>query len=136
MFLEKLRAMLRLRSAERSGYPQLRPVIDEISVAWPFTEAAVDLSPAAPGVYLLYQNGRLVYIGLAVNGSGIRQELESHRCGARGAGTRDATAFLYEPAPDPRALHERYLGAHRDRYCGRLPAGNEAELRDTEVRTP
>jgi hypothetical protein len=128
MFLEKLRTLFRLPRPQPAGGRELRPVINEIAVAWPFTDAAVDLSPASPGVYLLYQDGRLIYIGLAVNGSDIRQELESHRCGARGPGTCDATAFLYEPAPDPRALHERYLSAHREHYGGRLPPGNEGEL--------
>jgi hypothetical protein len=122
MLLEKLRTMLQLRSSERAGQA-LRAVIDEISVAWPFTEAAVDVSPASPGVYFLYRNGRLIYIGLAVNGSGIRQELESHLRGAHGPMTRYATAFLYELAPDPRVLHERYLRTHRAHY-GALPDGN------------
>jgi hypothetical protein len=128
IFLEKLRTMLGLRQ-RLLAHAELRPVIDEVALAWPFSEAAVDLSPAAPGVYLLYRDGRLVYIGLAVNGSGIRQELESHLCGARGPGTRAATAFLYELARDPRALHGDYLAAHRARYGGRLPAANEWELR-------
>lgn len=126
IFLEKLRTMFRLAQPRRPAvHRELLPVIDEVSSAWPFTEAAVDLSPAAPGVYFLYRNGRLIYIGLAVNGSGIRQELESHRRGAHGNGTQDATAFIYEPASDPCALHKRYLGAHRERYGGRLPACNE-----------
>jgi hypothetical protein len=128
IFVEKLRTMLGLRPRP-AAHVELRAVIDEVALAWPFSEAAVDLSPATPGVYLLYRDGRLVYIGLAVNGSGIRQELESHRCGARGLDTRDATAFLYELAADPRALHQRYLRAHRERYGGRVPAGNERELR-------
>ena len=128
IFLEKLRTMLGLR--QRSpAHAELRAVIDEVALAWPFTEAAVDLSPAAPGVYLLYRDGRLIYIGLAVNGSGIRQELESHWRGAHGPGTRDATAFLYELAREPRVLHQRYLSTHRERYGGRVPAGNEQELR-------
>jgi hypothetical protein len=126
IFLEKLRTMLRLRTSEPStAHPELRPVVDEVAVAWPFTEAAIDLSPAAAGVYLLYKDGRLIYVGLAVNGAGIRQELESHRRGAYGACTREATAFLYELARDPRALHRRYLAAQRARYGGRLPPGNE-----------
>ena len=124
IFLQKLRAMLRLGQPERAG---LRPVIDEASLAWPFADAAIDLSPAAPGVYFLYRDGRLIYIGLAVKGSGIRQELESHRRGAHGAGTRGATAFLYEQAPDARALYRRYLSAHRQHHDGRLPLCNEPE---------
>jgi hypothetical protein len=127
MFLEKLRTMLRLRQSpqEDLAAPPLHPVIDEVASAWPFTDAAIDHSPAAPGVYLLYQNGCLLYIGLAVNGSSIRDELASHRSGAHGERTRDATAFTYELARDPRALHRRYLAAHRERYGGRLPAGND-----------
>jgi len=126
ILLEKLRTMIGLRQRS-TGHVELRPVIDEVSLAWPFTEAAIDVSPTAPGLYLLYRDGRLIYIGFAVNGSGIRQELESHRRGAHGPGTRDATAFLYELAGEPRALHQRYLAAHRARY-GRLPPENEREL--------
>lgn len=131
IFLEKLRTMLRLRQyppEDPRAAPALHPVIDEVASAWPFTDAAIDLSPAAPGVYLLYQNGRLLYIGLAVNGSSIREELASHRRGAHGDCTRDATAFTYELARDPRALHRRYLASHRERYDGRLPPGNERAL--------
>ena len=131
IFLEKLRTMLRLGQDQLDQphpAPALPPVIDEVASAWPFTDAAIDLSPAAPGVYLLYQNGRLLYIGLAVNGSSIREELASHRRGAHGECTRDATAFSYELAPDPRALHRRYLASHRERHDGRLPAGNEREI--------
>lgn len=120
IFLEKLRTMLRL------GQNQLdQPHTAPVASAWPFTDAAIDLSPAAPGVYLLYQNGRLLYIGLAVNGSSIREELASHQRGAHGERTRDATAFVYELARDPRALHRRYLSAHRARHGGRLPPGND-----------
>ena len=112
ILLEKLRTMRGVRRSA-SVHPELRPVIDEAAVAWPFTDAAVDISPASPGVYLLYKEGRLIYIGLAVNGSGIRQELESHRRGAHGAPTSDATAFLFQIAADPVGLHRRYVEAHR-----------------------
>jgi hypothetical protein len=131
LILEKLRTMLRLRQQppeSPDAAPALHPVIDEVASAWPFTDAAVDLSPAAPGVYCLYGNGQLLYIGLAVNGSSVRQELAIHRGGAYGECTRQATAFTYELARDPRALHRRYLTAHRARCDGRLPAGNEREL--------
>lgn len=123
--LEKVRALLGLRGRAQDREPAgvvLRNLIDEVASAWPFTESAIEVSPAAPGVYLLYRDGRLVYIGLAVNGSHIRAELESHRRGAHGACTRAATAFVYELARDPRALYRRYLDAHRARYGGRLPS--------------
>jgi hypothetical protein len=128
LILGKLRTMLRLRQQppeSPDAAPALHPVIDEVASAWPFTDAAVDLSPAAPGVYFLYENGQLLYIGLAINGSSIRQELAVHRAGTYGECTRRASAFTYELARDPRALHRRYLAAHRARYGGRVPPGNE-----------
>jgi len=105
--------------------PGLRAYLSETFSAWPFTDAAVEVSPTSPGVYLLYGHGRLIYIGLAVNGSGIRQELQSHRCGAYGSCTQAASAFLYELTPDPMTLHRRYLSEHRARYGGRLPPCNQ-----------
>ena len=102
----------------------MRAFLDERACAWPFTEAAIAISPAARGVYLLYSSGRLIYIGVALNGSGIRYELASHRSGAYGKCTQAASAFLYEIAEDPLARQRRYLSAHRDQYGGRLPACN------------
>ena len=127
IFLDKLRTVLGLRPAS-AAQPQLRPVIDEQSVAWPFSQAAVDVSPAAPGVFLLYNDGRLIYIGVAVNGSDIRQELASHLSVAHGECTRGASAFLYETVADPLRLYRYYLGAHRERYGGRLPPCNAAGI--------
>lgn len=120
IMLEKLRTILALRHRP-TVQPPLRPVIDEVTCAWPFTDAAVEVSPSAPGVYLLYRNGRLVYIGLAVNGAGIRRELESHRQGACGSCTQGATAFVFEISADPLTSYRRYLEMHRARYAGRLP---------------
>jgi hypothetical protein len=107
--------------------PELHPYLSETFSAWPFADAAIEISPASPGVYLLYRSGRLIYIGLALNGSGIRQELESHRRGAYGSCTQAASAFLYELVSDPVAMHRQYLQAHRARYGGRLPACNETD---------
>jgi hypothetical protein len=130
--LEKIRRLChpvrRRHPAHEISEPALRAYLTETFAAWPFTEAAIDVSPTSPGVYLLYRSGRLVYIGLAVNGSGIRQELDSHLRGAHGSRTQAATAFLYELAADPIALHRHYLRAHRERYGGRLPPCNEREL--------
>lgn len=121
--------MLGLRPPlQSSAPPPLRAFVDEVACAWPFTEAAVDLSPAGPGVFFLYSMGRLIYIGVAVNGSGMREELASHLRGAHGLCTREATAFICEPELQPLALHRTYLEAHRARYGGRLPACNESEL--------
>ena len=125
MALWSLLERIRSRADEAPG---LRAYLSETFSAWPFTDAAVEVSPTSPGVYLLYRDGRLIYIGLAVNGAGIRQELQSHRRGAYGSRTQAASAFLYGLSADPTALYRRYLRAHRERYGGRLPPCNEAAL--------
>jgi hypothetical protein len=125
MLLDKLRTLLQLQQrpypAEQRG---LRVVIDEAAAAWPFTEAALDFTPSGPGVYFLYAMGRLVYIGVALRSTGLREELASHLRGAHGVCTREATAFTCEPVLDPLPLYRRYLQEHRTRYGGRLPACN------------
>jgi hypothetical protein len=90
----------------------------------PFTAAGVAMAPTQPGVYLLYRSGRLIYIGMAASGSGIRAALEAHRRGAYGRCTRSATAFDYELSADPPETLHAYLRAHMARY-GRLPPCNE-----------
>ena len=125
IFLAKLRAMFRLRHPETAaGNPELRPVVNELASAWLFAGPAIDVSPTEPGVYLLYRDGRLIYIGVAVNGASIRQELARHLGGARGDCTREATAFAYELTPDPRARYRRYLSMHRERHGGRRALAN------------
>jgi len=123
----RLWAFLEKRGARAREDTSQHAYLDETFDAWPFAAAAVETSPAAPGVYLLYASGRLIYIGLAVNGSGIRQELESHLRGAYGPDTQTASAFVYELAANPLDLHRRYLSAHRARYGGRLPPCNERD---------
>jgi hypothetical protein len=110
--------------------PPLRAFLDERSSAWPFTPAAIAISPAARGVYLLYSGGRLIYIGAAPEGSGIRQELEKHRNGEYGACTCGASAFLYEVAGDAAARQRQYLDAHREQYGGREPHCNAPAAED------
>jgi hypothetical protein len=124
MFFHKVRRLLELVRPPAAAGPLLRPYVDEAAWTWPFTEAAVDLSPAGPGVFFLYSMGRLVYIGVAVRGSSIREELASHLRGAHGICTQQATAFICEPSVEPLRLHSQYLEQHRVRYGGRLPACN------------
>jgi hypothetical protein len=123
--IDKVRTLLGLRPpAPAPGIADagLRTVIDEVATAWPFSAPAIEVSPPVPGVYFLYRDGRLVYIGLAVNGAGIREALNSHQRGAYGECTRAATSFIYQLTENPRALYLRCLDAHRERYGGRLPS--------------
>lgn len=88
----------------------------------PFTDECIAIAPNASGVYLLYRNGGLIYVGLAPGS--IRRELEAHRRGEYGACTQAATAFDYEVTSDPAALQRKYLRNHVARDGGRLPPCN------------
>jgi lipid-binding SYLF domain-containing protein len=94
------------------------------TAAMPFTAEQLAAAPAATGVYFLYRNERVIYIGVAVHGSGIRQELHNHLRGSYGAGTQEATAFRYELTRDPVVAKHEYLRIHQAAYGGRLPACN------------
>ena len=78
------------------------------------TDAAVEHSPSAPGVYRLYRGDQLTYIGLAEQGDGISQSLENHRSGACAGCSQQATAFTYELSHHPR---RRYTGSGPDCTC-------------------
>jgi len=93
--------------------------------ATPFTCDQVALAPTATGVYFLYRHGRVIYVGVAVQGSGLRQELQRHLHGKYGAATRVATAFDYELTRDPVVASGEYLRAHMARHRGRLPPCND-----------
>ena len=91
----------------------------------PFTAEGVSLAPRAPGIYMLYRSGRLIYVGMAERRGGIRAKLEAHRRGDHGACTRAATAFLYELAADPARAQREYLLARMARHGGRPPLCNQ-----------
>lgn len=91
----------------------------------PFSVAAIAMAPPRPGVYILYRSERVIYIGMAAEGSGIRAELEAHRRGVYGECTRFATAFDYEVSADPAEAQRAYLSAYVARYGGGVPPCNE-----------
>jgi hypothetical protein len=90
----------------------------------PFNEAFLGVAPETSGVYFLYRDGRLIFIGIAVHGTGIRQELEKHLNGAYGACTAAATTFDFERTRDPVVASREYLLAHMAQHRGRLPLCN------------
>ena len=97
------------------------------AAATPFSTECLAAAPAASGVYFLYRNERLIYIGVAVHGTGIRQELHNHLRGSYGAATQAATAFRYELTRDPVVAKHQYLELHKARFAGRLPACNSRD---------
>ena len=114
---------LRMRLRE----PAIGPFIAAGQTAAAFTREEVAAAPALPGVYFLYRAEHLVYIGIAVHGSGIRQELQAHLQGLYGRGTQAATSFRYELTRDPVVVSGQYLQAHRAQHGGRLPFFNARE---------
>lgn len=92
----------------------------------PFVSRHVDEAPPAPGVFLLYRSGRLIYIGLAGPGGNIRERLRQHLRGQAGPCTRSATEFDYEASSDPVELYQHYLAVYLGTSAGRLPDCNEA----------
>lgn len=94
--------------------------------ATPFEDNHIGLAPEETGVYFLYRHGRVIYIGVAVHGSGIRQELERHRQGTYGPATQVATSFDYELTRDPVVASGEYLRLHMARHGGRVPSCNDA----------
>jgi hypothetical protein len=92
----------------------------------PFNEAFIEAAPQTSGVYFLYRHDRVIYIGIAVHGTGIREELRKHLEGVYGPRTRAATAFDYEQTRHPVVASREYLLAHMAQNRGRLPAGNRS----------
>jgi hypothetical protein len=91
------------------------------------TEAAVEHSPAAPGVYFLYRADQLTYIGLAEQDEGIRDAVENHRSGMCAGCTQQATGFTYELTHQSRRRHAQHLRAYRERHDGHVPPCNECQ---------
>jgi hypothetical protein len=89
-----------------------------------FNESTVSSAPTTSGVYFLYREARLIYIGIAVHGTGIRQQLEKHLSGAYGERTRAATAFRFEETRDPVVASREYLLEHMAEHRGRPPLCN------------
>ena len=94
----------------------------------PFNETFVAHAPDSSGVYFLYRHDRVLYIGIAVHGTGIRRELEKHLNGFYGAHTSTATSFDFEETRDPVIARREYLLAHMAEHRGRVPPGNRPDM--------
>ncbi len=91
-----------------------------------FTDANVALSPQANGVYRLYRNGTLIYIGKADGTlSTIRTRLQAHRRGDEGQCTKSATEFDYEISTNSEADEAVLLINYSAANNGKLPECNE-----------
>jgi len=94
---------------------------------FPFTAKLIAGAPEQAGVYALWYDADVVYIGHAKGrGTTIRSRLVEHFSGNLGPCTRRASHYSWQIAPDPgsreRELLEEYQAANR-----RLPCCNARE---------
>ncbi len=90
-----------------------------------FTKENVNQAPDVHGVYELYDNSELIYIGRAAgDGVTIRNRLQRHLSGQEGPCTKGATAYRREENTAPISREKELLTAYEKQY-GRLPRCNE-----------
>lgn len=94
-----------------------------------FDEANVEKAPASPGVYFLSRRHRVIFIGVATDGTTIREQLLRHLRGGRGPCTRAASEFEYDCSPNPRVLYWFYVNKYGQRTGGLQPECNEPAAR-------
>lgn len=95
---------------------------------YPFTAQNVNNAPATAGVYALFINNVLIYIGRALGvTTTIRSRLQCHYCGSEGPCTQAATHYMRESCSNP-ATREKELLDEYLRLYGRLPKCNEVRV--------
>jgi len=93
---------------------------------FPFTAKLIAGSPQEPGVYLLWQDGEVIYVGRAGGrGATIRSCLVDHFSGSLGPCTKRATEYSWEISRDPSGREQEILADYRAKF-ERLPRCNPA----------
>lgn len=87
-----------------------------------FDQSNVNLCPREPGVYWLFWDGELIYIGMS--DWSIRSRLCAHLSGSEGSCTAAADQFAFETTTNPELREQELLEGHRVRY-GRYPRCND-----------
>ena len=93
-----------------------------------FNWSNVNNAPVQHGVYILYQAGRVTYIGHAADpGVNLRTRLQAHIRGDLGTSTQGTTAFQTEATADSvdAANRERNLRWDFEHVNGRPPRCND-----------
>jgi excinuclease UvrABC nuclease subunit len=84
---------------------------------FPFSATLIAAAPEEPGVYLLWQDGEVIYIGRAAgHGTTLRSRLVDHFSGREGACTRRTTHYSWELSRDPAAREAQLLQEHQARF--------------------
>lgn len=88
-----------------------------IARQFPFTGALIAAAPEEAGVYLLWQDGDVIYIGRAQGrDTTIRSRLIDHFSGREGPCTRSTTHYGWELVRDPAAREAQLLEEHRTKF--------------------
>jgi len=97
--------------------------------SYPFTAVLIGGAPSEAGVYALWENEELIYIGRADGGrSTIRERLVSHHAGEHGPWTQRATHYRWELSLRPLARELELLEEYQAAFQ-RLPRCNQRPAR-------
>ncbi len=91
---------------------------------WTFSATVLAYAPEEPGVYAVWKDDEVVYIGHAKRGFGLRQALTEHFEG-RIECTRGATHYSWEITLIPEKREQKVLEEYREAR-GSLPRCNRA----------
>ena len=81
-------------------------------------------APRQNGVYILYKDNTIIYIGRTDNQNTITARLQSHKRGDEGSCTQQATSYSREPMDNPSKKAEELLIAYKIKH-EKLPLCNE-----------
>jgi hypothetical protein len=90
---------------------------------WPFLDYVVGSSPTDQGLYALWKEGELLFVGIADDQNGIRGCLVRHFGGEHGPLLQSADHFSWELAFEPEKRRSEVLQAF-EKQRGRLPLGH------------
>jgi hypothetical protein len=89
-----------------------------------FTNTNISTSPIDGGVYALFKQNEVVYIGKGDGSNGIKGRLQSHRRGDSGCALKSTTSFKTERCQDASKREKQLLEQHLS-HKGRLPRYNK-----------
>jgi hypothetical protein len=90
-----------------------------------YTRFIAEGAPDTPGLYALWEEGELVFLGRASYESTIRTRLLEHLAGKLCPCAADATHYSWELSLQPGSREAQLLQEFRRQY-GRLPRCNDA----------
>lgn len=93
-----------------------------MTTSYDFNAGMVAGAPDDPGVYVLYRNGQIIYIGKA--DVSIKTRLQCHLNGAEGPCTQKATHYAWEITYDAGEVERRYLAQYKAQFR-KLPECND-----------